>query len=145
MGKYSQERFPRLAIVGAHGNKQQLKPAAERWWGPERTRPWRRDPAAPTTPATCYSESRPRTAVMPHSSAGWLVTCVFNLWRSVESYFMTPDPQKRRAAVLSFRRYGLRTHDVRQALAGETFTGKKNNGSVHWTSEEEVSPREGGR
>jgi hypothetical protein len=143
MGKYSQERFPRLAIVGSHGRQQDVRPAADRWWASERTFALRVS-AGENGPAGCYSESNPRMAVMPDSSRGWLATALFTLWRKVASHFATPDSLRRPAAVLSFRRHALRGHHVRPVFAGETFASKKNNGSVHWSHEEE-SPREGGR
>jgi hypothetical protein len=132
MGKYSQERLPRLAIVGSHGTMQHPRPAAERWWESQRTLVLSFDHAEKGTPTACYSEMNPRMVVMPGPPQGWLVTALCTLWRKVASWFTTPDPMRRPPVVLSFRRHALRSQSFRPVFAGETFAGKKNNGSVHW-------------
>jgi hypothetical protein len=73
-------------------------------------------------------------AVMPTISRGLWVEALAWSWNFLRSYFVARKNQKRGAVVLSFRRQ-----------AGLNFVAKKASGSVRWSSDRGIAPKEGGR
>jgi len=123
MGKHPQDKFRRLAVVPAADNKRRKQPGP-RW------------PAGSAFDRKTQQRFRPvRMAVMPTLSRGMWIEGLAWIWNFLSSYFVAEKRQKRRGAVvLSFRRQ-----------KGRDFVGKKASGSVHWDSDREAAPQEGGR
>jgi hypothetical protein len=139
MGKYPQDRFRRLAIVGPSDGKTQPQPTAgQRWWGPKR-------PDIQETTREKVQFKYLRMAVMPTLSRGMWIEAMSWLKDFLRSYFVAGDSRRRGAVVLSFRSHALRAHGFRRVGADEEFVGKKANGSVRWNDDREIAPKEGGR
>jgi hypothetical protein len=140
MSKHSQDRLPRLAIVGPTDGKTRQQPAAPRWWGPQRAGLLSlKDPGR-----TAQTNPTSRMTVMPASSRGLALEAIASIWNFLRGYFVTGTEQQRRAAVLSFRRNAGHALGFRRVVEDECFASKKANGSVGWKSDHEVAPQEGG-
>jgi hypothetical protein len=138
MSKHSQDRFPRLAIVGPTDKKPRQQPGGQRWWGPERASFLGLNDAEQTTQTTQVHTIRKKAMpTFPRVSANAAIAWV---WNFVRGYFVTTE-QRRGAVVLSFRRGA---QSFRRAVGDESFAGKKSNGSVGWQSDK-AAPQEGGR
>ena len=138
MGKHTQERIRRLAIVGpADGKPQQQSTIGQRWWGPKRP-----DVHEATREKAQFRSLR--MAVMPTLSRGMWIEAMVWLRDSLRRYF-AGGSRPQRGVVLSFRSHALRARAFRSSDAGEQFAGKKASGSVRWNSDHGVAPQEGGR
>jgi hypothetical protein len=139
MGKHTQDRIRRLAIVGpADGKPQKQLAAGQRWWGPAR----------PDIQEVIREKAQFRSlrmAVMPTFSRGMWIEAMVCLRDSLRKYFVAGGSRPQRAVVLSFRSHALRARAFRSSDAGEQFAGKKASGSVRWNSDHGVAPQEGGR
>ena len=139
MGKHTQDRIRRLAIVGpADGKPHQQSVAGQRWWGPKR----------PDIQETIREKAHfkfLRMAVMPTLSRGMWIEAMAWLRDFLRSYFVAGNSRRRGAVVLSFRSHALRARGFRRRQADQEFVGKKASGSVRWNSDREVAPQEGGR
>jgi hypothetical protein len=139
MGKHTQDRIRRLAIVGpADGKPHQQSVAGQRWWGPKR-------PDIQETIREKAHFKSLRMAVMPTLSRGMWIEAMVWLRDSLCRYFVAGGSRPQRAVVLSFRSHALRAHAFRSSDADEQFAGKKASGSVRWNSDHGVAPQEGGR
>jgi hypothetical protein len=139
MGKHTQDRIRRLAIVGpADGKPQQQSTAAQRWWGPKR----------PDLQEAIREKAQFRSlrmAVMPTLSRGMWIEAMVWFKDSLRKYFVSGGSRPQRAVVLSFRSHALRAHAFRSSNPEEKFAGKKANGTVRGNSDHGIAPQEGGR
>ncbi|HTZ58533.1 MAG TPA: hypothetical protein VMB49_10570 [Acidobacteriaceae bacterium] len=127
MGKYPQNRFRRLVLVGPSGNKRQPFSSAPRWWG--------KPPLNHEKPATRPTREQfkaLRMAVMPTLSRGMWLEAMSSVVKFVRSYFVAPRRQ-RTAVVLAFRR----------PWEKDAFVTKKASSSVCWSNDQ--ASQEGGR
>jgi hypothetical protein len=139
MGKHTQDRIRRLAIVGPADDKPHRQhTAGQRWWGPKR-------PDIHEITREKMQFKSLRMAVMPTLSRGMWIEAMVWLRDFVRSYFVAGGSRPQRAVVLSFRSHALRARAFRSSDADEQFAGKKANGSVRWKSDHGVAPQEGGR
>jgi hypothetical protein len=139
MGKHTQDRIRRLAIVGpADGKPQQQPVAGQRWWGPKR-------PDIHETTREKAQFKSLRMAVMPTLSRGMWIEAMVWLGDCLRRYIVAGGSRPQRAVVLSFRSHALRARTFRLSDEDGQFAGKKANGSVRWNSDQGVAPQEGGR
>jgi hypothetical protein len=140
MSKHSQDRSPRLAIVGPTDGKTRQQPAGPQWWGPQRAGLL----GLNNPEGTAQTKQSSRMAVMPASSRGFALEAITWIWNFVRGYFVTGSEQQRGAVILSFRRNAGQARGLSRAVDDEYFAGKKESGSVGWNSDHEVAPQEGG-
>jgi hypothetical protein len=141
MSMHPQNRFPRLAIVGAADKKPQQQSAGLRWWGPPSPRRLSLQSESPTTQGLPYPN---RMTVMPTLPRSFVFAAIDRLRDILRDYFVTELPRRGSAAVLSFRRGSAQAHGFRRPIAEDGCASKKASGSV-WRSDREVTPQEGGR
>ena len=122
MSKNLHGSFPRLAIVNRHPKTQQQKPVA-----------------------TTQAPNTGRMTVMPKVPRRGALALLWAWWNGGCRFFMTGPVRPRGAALLSFRRPGMRAHLVRPAFAGGGFCGKKASGTVRWHGDHAIAPQEEGR
>jgi hypothetical protein len=130
MGKYPQNRFRRLVLVGSCEQSRQPATASSRWAG-----------VPPAQPTRAQLKAL-RMAVMPTFSRGIWIEALSAMSRFIRTRLGGQPAQPRGAVVLSFRRSAL-LRPWRQPAAESNYGSKKGNGRVHWTGDQ--TTQEGGR
>src|ERR1700753_1930678 len=114
MGKYPQNRFHRLEIVGPNDKTLGRASVPSRRWGQQ---------GSPEAGQRKQSKSVPMTA-RPTLSRGFLSDALVWIRNAVRAYFVSGSEQRRGAVVLSFRRHGAPAYGFRRVEAAEDLVNK---------------------